>query len=139
GAYSVGRNALGDYWADLARTSIRAHRITDCVSQSLLSAVQVMVALRAFEGENGQMPGKLAELVPAYFDAVPLDYFDGNPIRYSPNRHLLYSVGSDLADARGQWHPGQPCNSELSFRIPFATVEHGTVEPLLTTCAVSRS
>ncbi|MCP4037270.1 MAG: hypothetical protein GY733_10065, partial [bacterium] len=47
GAYSVGRNALGDYWADLARTSIRAHRITDCVSQSLLSAVQVMVALRA--------------------------------------------------------------------------------------------
>lgn len=137
--YSIERNALGDYWADLARTSIRVYQQTGCVTESHLSAVQVMVALRAFEVKRGQMPELLSELVPDYFDQIPLDYFDGNPIRYSSTQHLIYSVGSDFIDAQGQWHPGEPCNVELRFPIPFATPNHRTALPARTICKVSRS
>ncbi len=137
--FSIERNSLGDYWADLARTSIQLYRRTSCVSESNISAVQVMVALRAFEAERGQMPESLAELVPDYFAEVPLDYFDGDPIRYSPDRHLIYSVGSDLADAQGQRKPGEPCNAELSFPIPFSTSDHVSALPARIICGVSRS
>jgi hypothetical protein len=137
--FSLRRNALGDYWADLAHTSIQLHRRTSCVSESNISAVQVMVALRAFDADRGQMPVTLAELVPDYFTQVPLDYFDGNPIRYSPDRHLIYSVGSDLTDAQGQRIPGEACNAELSFPIPFATLDHMTARPTRLICGVSRS
>jgi len=137
--FSLNRNALGDYWADLARTSIQLYRRTSCVSESNISAVQVMIALRAFEADRGHMPNTLDELVPDYFAEVPLDYFDGDPIRYFPERHLIYSVGSDLADARGERKPGEPCNAELSFPIPFATPDHVTAVPARITCGVSRS
>lgn len=137
--YSIQRNALGDYWADLAHTSIQLYRRTSCVSESNISAVQVMVALRAFEADRGHMPETLDELAPDYFARVPLDYFDGHPIRYAQSRHLIYSVGSDLADAQGQRAPGEPCNAELSFPIPFATRNHGAPSPARIICAVSRS
>jgi hypothetical protein len=53
--YSVKRNVLGDYWADLAERSIRIYQQTGRVSESLVSAVQGMVALKAFEGRLGRM------------------------------------------------------------------------------------
>ena len=81
----------------------------------------------------------LDELVPDFIAEVPLDYFDGNPIRYSQNRHLIYSVGSDLTDAQGRRAPGEPCNAELSFPIPFATSNQITPVPVRITCGVSRS
>lgn len=138
-AMSVERNAVGDYWADLTGVSIDVYRRTSCVSESMLSAVQVMVALRAFEVREGHMPLELDSLVPEYLASIPLDYFDGNPIRYSPDRHLIYSVGSDFADSSGEWHPGEPCNSELPFPIPFATETQGVAVPLRVTCAIPRS
>lgn len=138
-AMSLERNAVGDYWADLAGVSIDVYRRTSCVSESLLSAVQVMVALRAFEVREGHMPLELGTLVPEYLPSVPLDYFDGKPIRYLPDAHLLYSVGSDFADASGEWHPGEPCNAELTFPIPFATETRGVALPIRLTCAAPRS
>ena len=137
--YSIERNALGNYWADLAQRSIQIYQPTGRVSESMVSAVQVMIALRAFEGTRGRMPAKLDELVPEYLDHVPLDYFDGHAIRYSSDQHLIYSVGSDLADAQGQWNPGASCHSELSFPIPFATEGRAAAVRSLIICGASRS
>lgn len=136
--YSIERNALGNYWADLAGRTIRIYQQTGRVSESMVSAVQVMVALRAFEGSRGQLPDTLAELVPDYLARVPLDYFDGHEIRYSSAEHLIYSVGSDLADAKGRWHEGDPCNSELSFPIPFAVKGHSEVSSIGFICGASQ-
>jgi hypothetical protein len=132
--YSVKRNVLGDYWADLAERSIRIYQQTGRVSESLVSAVQGMVALKAFEGRLGRMPETLGELVPGYLDRVPLDFFDGRAIRYSQDRHLIYSVGSDLADAQGEWHYGEPCHAELRFPIPFGTKDRPADKPTRFTC-----
>lgn len=136
--YSIERNSVGNYWADLAERSIQVYQQTGRVSESMISAVQLMVALRAFEGTRGQMPKALDELVPEYLDRIPLDYFDGHAMRYLAEQHLIYSVGSDLADAGGQWRPGEPCHSELRFPIPFAT-KNRSVAPLTgIICGASR-
>lgn len=138
-ATSVERNALGSYWADLARVSIDVYRQTSCVSETLLSAVEVMVALRAYELNRGSMPDDLERLVPEYFAAVPLDYFDGEPIRYLANKHLLYSVGTDFADAMGERRTGEPCNAELTYPIPFATELQRVANPMRLTCGRPQS
>ena len=98
-----------------------------------------MVALRAFESNYGRLPEQLDALVPDYLEVVPLDYFDGKAIRYSPEQHLIYSVGSDFADANGHWLPGEPCNSELGYPIPFSTANHRAAAPSRATCGAPRS
>ncbi len=138
-ATSLERNALGNYWADLTRVSMDVYRQTICVSESMLSAVQLMVALRAFEAEHDRMPQHLDALVPEYFETLPRDHFGGEPLRYTAEQHLLYSVGSDFTDAGGRWQPGQPCRAELSFPIPFASANHPARPPAGLTCAAPRS
>ncbi len=65
----------------------------------------VALAMRLYELDHGQRPAALAELVPDYLPAVPLDPFDPNdgPIRYlrdAPSP-LLYSIGSNGVDDAG--------------------------------------
>jgi len=62
---------------------------------------RVFLAMKAFKGEKGRLPGTLDELVPEYLDAVPLDDFDGKPLRYSAEKKVLYSVGEDLEGGGG--------------------------------------
>jgi hypothetical protein len=63
------------------------------------------LAIRLYELDHGQRPAALAELVPAYLPAVPLDPFDPNdgPLRYLPEAPspLLYSVGRNGVDEGG--------------------------------------
>lgn len=64
----------------------------------------VVLAIRAYEGQTGRSPTTLAELVPAFIDAVPLDPFDGAPLRYVPNTNgmwKVYSIGKDCVDNGG--------------------------------------
>jgi hypothetical protein len=46
------------------------------------------------------LPDTLAELVPAYLTAVPLDPYDGQPVRYKklPVGYVVYSVGLGWTD-----------------------------------------
>jgi hypothetical protein len=63
------------------------------------------LAMRLYESDHGQRPATLAELVPKYLPAVPLDPFDPNdgPIRYRPDAPspLLYSIGGNGVDDGG--------------------------------------
>jgi hypothetical protein len=45
-------------------------------------AMQLELALRLFQAENGRPARTLDEVVPAHLAAVPLDPYDGNPFRY---------------------------------------------------------
>ena len=47
------------------------------------------------------MPETLDELVPEYFESVPLDDFDGKPMKYSKEKRVVYAVGTDLTDNGG--------------------------------------
>ncbi len=63
------------------------------------------LALRLYEIDHGQRPQSLAELVPDYLPAVPLDPFDADngELRYLPDAPspLLYSVSTNGIDEGG--------------------------------------
>jgi hypothetical protein len=66
------------------------------------------IALRRHQLAHGSWPAKLEELVPAYLPAPPLDPMDGKALRYrraAESAPLLYSVGTDGADAGGDPRP----------------------------------
>ena len=66
-----------------------------------LANAQAAVALERWRlAHPGRLPDTLAELVPAYLTAVPLDPYDGQPVRYQklPVGYVVYSVGTGWTD-----------------------------------------
>ncbi len=55
------------------------------------------------------------ELVPDYFDTVPIDVFDGKPMRYSREKKIVYSFGPRMEDTGGD-ESGEPW---WTFKIEF--------------------
>jgi hypothetical protein len=116
-------NAIGRILLAVGRADYSKYYARWCVSDAHLSATEVIVALRAYQGARGTLPPSLDKLVPEYLSQVPADGFDGAPIRYSKERRLVYSIGTDGLDAGGV--PGQTADdrrddfSEPSFAIPF--------------------
>ena len=82
------------------------------------------LAIRLYELDHGHPPLSLAELVPAYLPAVPLDPFDpnGGPLRYLPEApsSLLYSVGRNGIDEGGAFpvSPGRGVDTRTQD-MPF--------------------
>ena len=108
-----------------------------------LRAMRLFLALRQFEQRRGAPPAALANLVPDFLDAVPLDPFDRKPFRYivlpEANVWCIYSVGPDLIDDKGtarRWcsthkckdvvvpsklYPGKPTERRLAdFKTMFS-------------------
>jgi len=68
-----------------------------------LRTARTAVAIERYRLSNGRLPETLAELVPAYLDAVPKDPFDGQDIRYIKRGvgFVVYSIGEDESDDGG--------------------------------------
>jgi len=68
-----------------------------------LRTARAGLAIERYRLDNGKLPEKLAELVPAYLDAVPKDPFDGQELRYKrlEKGYVVYSIGRDLSDDGG--------------------------------------
>jgi len=75
-------------------------------TQQMLDLARTAIALERWWQEHGDYPATLAELVPAYLDAVPPDRFaPKRTIQYqrTPNgRYRLWGVGSDRVDGGGE-------------------------------------
>ena len=69
-----------------------------------LRTVRVGLAIERYRLANGKLPENLAELVPAYLDAVPKDPFDGQELRYKrlEKGYVVYSIGGDGSDDGGE-------------------------------------
>jgi hypothetical protein len=65
-----------------------------------LRCAQVAVAAERYHRKHGNWPQSLADLVPQFLPAVPLDPFDGKPLRYrrTDQGAVVYSVGEDGGD-----------------------------------------
>ena len=52
---------------------------------------------------SGNRPKDLADLVPAYLQAIPEDPFDGKPLRYQHREkgYVVYCIGPDGKDDQG--------------------------------------
>lgn len=84
-----------------------------------VTATQLVIALKVYKMENGNLPESLSELVPQFFPHVPLDDFDGQPFRYLPDKNIIYSVGPALKDFGGKERKGDSENYNLPFKIGF--------------------
>ena len=99
---------LRSAWARIVtRKMLRAAEVrfekTHARSVAALRLVMTDLAIRGYEATNGKPPMDLAELVPNWLPAVPLDPFSNQPLIYraTTNSFLLYSVGPDGQDDGG--------------------------------------
>lgn len=74
------------------------------LTQASANLTRTAIALQRYQLDHNQYPQSLAELVPAYLDAIPTDLFDGKPLRYrleSGGQYVLWTTGSDGEDNGG--------------------------------------
>ena len=89
------------------------------------TAVQTLLALKAYRQDNGELPNSLAKLIPKYMDELPTDPFDGKSMRYNKAKMIIYSVGKNLKDEGGlveyedPEHPNRRKSKDIVFDIEF--------------------
>jgi hypothetical protein len=88
-----------------------------------LRSVRAGLAIERYRLANGKLPEKLAELVPAYLDAVPKDPFDGQELRYKrlEKGYVVYSIGADGSDDGGEERlpPGKRKGGKKNWDVTF--------------------
>ena len=120
----------------MSKIHVFAHVLTPALSRVItiemrtiahLRAAQVGLAIQRYRLAAGALPDTLAELVPAYLDAVLKDPFDGNELRFKKRGagFVIYSIGEDLSDdggaeqlPRNKRPKGQPApNWDVTFIV----------------------
>jgi hypothetical protein len=93
---------VSDLWQarDMRRASAERHDLAAAHLRLLI----VELALRAYRCDEGKGPGSLTQLLPKYFQSLPIDPFSGNPLVYRPTgtNWVLYSLGPDRVDDGGK-------------------------------------
>ena len=82
----------------LSRAVALHHRIT-----AHLRSAKAVLAAERFRLDTGRLPKSLEELVPTYFEALPVDPFTATPLRFAVSDEgiVIYSIGEDLVDDGG--------------------------------------
>ncbi|MCW5556923.1 MAG: hypothetical protein KIT22_03650, partial [Verrucomicrobiae bacterium] len=78
--------------------------------------IETDIAIRRFVRRHGRPPRELAELVPDWLEALPVDAMDGEPLRYRLDTEgiwRLWSVGADFKDDGGDPTPRPPSTISL--------------------------
>jgi len=86
-----------------------------------LRTAWVALAIERYRLAAGKLPEALAELVPAYLDAVPTDPFDGKELRYEKLGvgFVVYSIDKDLRDDGGSEEPQGKKKRGESWDVTF--------------------
>lgn len=86
---------------------------------------RVALAVQRYRLAAGKLPDTLADLVPVYLDAVPVDPFDGKRLRYKKLEigFVVYSIGDDLTNDGGKERlppskrTGESRNWDVTFTV----------------------
>lgn len=93
---------------DLTSSSGGGHRAYRTLDQRNRAFIRLLICdlnIRAFQLEQGKLPGNLSQLVPEYLPSVPNDpFFSGWPLVYrvQADGYILYSVGPNRKDDGGR-------------------------------------
>jgi len=112
-------NLIGKALHDIMMVSFGGVFQKRCLENFSVGGTQLLIALKAYQIENGRLPGTLGELIPEYISEVPKDPFDGNPIRFSSTKKIIYSVGPDLKDSGGSEGSNWEEMEDPTFKIEF--------------------
>ena len=106
-------NLAGRIIYTMGASSYRHLLVNKCRLQTELSATQLLITLRAYQADHGELPTTVGLLLTDYLSATPLDDFNGQPLRYLPELKLVYSVGENRVDDGGHE------KKDWVFRIAF--------------------
>jgi len=95
------QNGVGKIFTQMILPASQGFITSHRNQQAQLHALRIICALRLYHHQTGALPDTLEQLVPDFFDSVPLDPFDGQPFRYLPESARIYSVGQDGIDQGG--------------------------------------
>lgn len=75
----------------------------NALSIATLRCAKAAVGVEAFRLKHGSLPNNLAELVPDYLSAIPVDPFNGKPLLFKrlSKGYVVYSVGENATDDGG--------------------------------------
>lgn len=90
--------------------------------------LRVRMALRAYQLEHGEFPVSLSELVPSYFEKLPVDVFYGREFAYAPNGKDA-SVGWHLPIPRVSLIRRTRELSSVDERIAMTKIQHERLIP----------
>jgi hypothetical protein len=87
----------------LLSSSARVHGAREQLSAQRRVAL-AGIAVARYIAANGSPPDSLAQLVPKFLPAVPLDPYDGQPLRYKKQAetYTVYSISKNLTDDGGK-------------------------------------
>jgi hypothetical protein len=92
----------------------------------------VMVAAERYRRAEGHLPASIADLVPKYLAAVPLDPFDGKPLKMRPFPEglIYYSLGESQTDVGGKLEAGEgETNRTVNYGYRIWDVKHRRQPP----------
>jgi type II secretory pathway pseudopilin PulG len=96
---------------------------SDAETRSNVRRDQTLIAfaLEEHKREHGQYPDTLDALAPKYLKTIPADRFSGKPLKYQrqDKGYLLYSVGANGQDDKGQDRNANPDSDDWSIRVPI--------------------
>ena len=92
----LGPNAIGRILFHIGGIDPTRFEQKRCAVDTRLGAARVLLALRAWQVERGELPAALELLVPRYLDAVPRDQFAGEPIHYDRAQRMLGVARADV-------------------------------------------
>lgn len=116
-------------WPSLSRSVVLG-----CRTVAAARAARTAVAAELYRLAEGVFPQSLADLVPTYLDAVPVDPFTGSPLLTvrTDSEFVIYSVSDDGRDDGGQvegrWQ-GEVGEEEEDQRRPAPDVGFVLLEP----------
>ena len=94
-------NLIGETLASLLMLQLQVAFNKKCLNDTIFSATQTLIAIKAYKNDTGNYPASLNDLVPNYLTSLPKDPFDGKPLKYSASKKIIYSVGPDGQDSGG--------------------------------------
>lgn len=93
-------------------------RIVSCRARSQMVMTRLLLALKAYNQDNGRLPDSLETLVPNYLPEVPKDPFSGQDLKYSLEKKIIYSVGQNGTE-RDLNDDGGDEEKDIVVRIDF--------------------
>ena len=89
--------------------------------KNVIRVALLALALAEYKREHGQYPDTLSDLSPKYLKTIPKDRFTDKPLKYQrqDQGYLLYSVGANGQDDKGQDRNANNAADDWAIRVPI--------------------
>jgi hypothetical protein len=112
-------NAIGKILFSVSAVSLTTASDKACIENLSVSALQALMAIKAYKIQNGNYPLTLESLVPRYLSETPKDPYNDQALKYSKDKKIIYSVGSDKKDDGGSQGDDWKLMPDPTFKIEF--------------------